>query len=149
MGHSTSSGRAGETRNAAMDILKKTIRQASTANNLTAYNQVNGKAIESLTNEEKMVRALLTDELLNRGELIYDRGTGENVRNTAGDRVVYDEQREASYRIHRIYNQVAVDGTTHRAAEADVYRDGQWRPVINIQRRVDIAKLISRRRKGT
>ena len=147
MGHSTGSGRVGP-ENAGISLLQSRVRNSQTNQLMGAYNQLADKPIREMTNEEKMVRAILIDELTERGQLIVDAKTGEYVKNTTGDHVVFDSEKNRSYRVGRagiVQNVASGKETTSR--EAEFYFNGQWVEVKNLQTKVKVAKLAERSRR--
>ena len=127
-------------------LLQGAVGKARTDLLMQAYNMVNRKRLQDMTNEEKMVRAVATDELAKRGALLYDPKDESFHKNTGKGTIIYDPERERSYRINgiRVENYGTEKGTT--VAIADFYYNGNWHEVRNINIRMELAKK-SRRRK--
>ena len=152
MGRGTSKAAGGSARkkttNAVRGIalLQGAVGKARTDLLMQAYNMVNRKRLQDMTNEEKMVRAVATDELAKRGALVYDPKDESFHKNTGKGTIIYDPERERSYRINgiRVEHYGTEKGIT--VAIADYYYNGKWHVVRNDHIRAELAKKARRRR---
>ena len=141
-------GSSGAKTNAGISLLKGRVSEATTGQLNSVYDTLAKKDIAKMTNEEKMVRAVVIDELAERGKIIVDAKTGDYVKNTSGDRVVFDSEKGRSYRVGKMGTvQNVSTGKETAKAEAEFYFGGKWVPVKNIQTQVNVAKLLKKQRR--
>lgn len=110
-------------------LLGTTIENASTRELTGAYDQLNKTAFTKLSQEERMVKSLVTDELYRRGTLISDRATDEPVKNTKGYNILFDESTGNSYRIDGVEHRHLGGMNTVPIAKASYLFRGEWKPV--------------------
>lgn len=125
-------------------ILQQEVSKSRTQDLLQAYNQLQRKDIAKMTNEEKMVRAVLTDELAERGNLLYDYAEMEYKKNPeAPDNIVY--LNEKSYRVNDVRRR-GLGEKEKMVADADVYVKGKWVEVKNTQRLIQLASAFRKKK---
>ena len=134
-GDAKGSASGSDERNTGIKILQDTVANSRTNELLGAYNELKDKSLREMTNEEKMVRAVLTDELATRGEILYDPKTGNYDKAKDSKKIVYDN--EKSYRIDGIIT-VKDENETRKYADAYWYYNGKFSKVKNtaIQKRL-------------
>lgn len=118
-------------------LLQGAVGNARTDQLQSAWDALDKKPIASMSNEEKMVRAVTTDELSKRGKLIYDPKSSSYSK-TKEKNIVNTEDR--SYRVKGISLE-SQGGEAESVANAEMYYNGSWKPVKNFAIRKKIAEL--------
>ena len=140
-----SDGGGANERNTGIKILQDTVANSRTNELLGAYNELKDKSLREMTNEEKMVRAVLTDELAARGEILYDPKTGNYDKARDSKKIVYDN--EKSYRIDDIITVKDEDGT-RKYADAYWYYNGKFSKVKNLAIQKRLAQKYEEKKKS-
>lgn len=141
-----SSGAGKKTANTGIALLQGRVGEASTRQLMGVYDALKGKDIRDMTNEEKMVKAVVNDELIKREKLVYDAKTQEFVKNNQSKPVIYDEERERSYRVNNIHVEHYGTEKGVTVADADMFYNGQWVPIKSVNIRKRIASMARSRR---
>jgi len=123
---------------APISKLQQVVNKSRTSDLIGAYDQLADKRMAQMTNEEKMVRAVVTDELLHRGNLLYDPKTGNYDKYKKSNEVVF--YNEKSYRIKSIKKVEDNTGKKVEVADAEWYYNGKFSPVKNYPMLKDLAK---------
>lgn len=138
MGRGTSKIGGGGSSGAAImqspiSTLQATVASAQSRDLMSVYDTLGNRTMASLSNEEKMVRAVVIDELAERGNLIYDPKSGDYSKYNRPQEIVYDNGK--SYRINSVQQRSVFAGNnqyiTSDFADAELYYNGKWSPVKN------------------
>lgn len=124
-----------------ISTLQSTVAAAQTQQLMSVYDVLGNRSLASLSNEEKMVRAVVIDELAQRGNLIYDPKSGDYSKYNRPQEIVYDNGK--SYRINSVQQRSVFAGnnqyTTADFADAELYYNGKWGQVKNPTIQRDLA----------
>ena len=127
-------GAAAEIIQSPIATLQAAVADAQTRDLMGAYDLLKNKQLAKMSNEEKMVRAVVTDELAERGNLLYDPKTGNYAKYDKPQEIVYNDGK--SYRISGIENRSVYNFATNSYsdkafANAELYYNGKWAKVKN------------------
>ena len=139
-------GSSGISAPSGISALQGFVANARTSDLMGAWNTLYKKDMRSMTDEEKMARAVTTDELASRGAIAYDGKSQEFVRNTTGKTVVYDANEQKSYRVDAIKKESYGGTSTTTVADTSVLYGGKWIPVKNPDVREKVAEMYKKRK---
>jgi hypothetical protein len=124
-----------------ISTLQQTVAGARSGDLMGVYDTLGNRPLAGLSNEEKMVRAVVIDELAERGNLIYDPKSGAYSKYSRPQEIVYDNGK--SYRIKSVDQRSVFAGnnqyTTADFADAELYYNGKWAQVKNPTIQRDLA----------
>lgn len=150
-GRGSSSGKAGSGASAIKGLtdtpiskLQRVVSKSKTSDVIKAYDQLSQKETVQMTNEEKMVRAVVVDELLSRGNLLYDPKTGDYKKHQNANEIVFYNGK--SYKIKGVEKVESQTGEMVEFAEAEFYYNGKFSPVKNYPIRKSLAKEYTKKR---
>ena len=117
-----------------ISTLQSTVAAAQTQQLMSVYDVLGNRSLASLSNEEKMVRAVVVDELAERGNLIYDPKSGDYSKYSRPQDIVYNDGK--SYRISSIEQRAVYNPSTNSYsdkdfAKAELFYNGKWAAVKN------------------
>lgn len=124
-------------------FLKGELSKQSTKTLMSAYDELKGKSFAKMTDEEKMLRATVMDELEKRGKIVMDSATGDYVENKTGKKIVSMQVQgmDRSYRVNQIHK--TPDGKYY--ADAEVLVNGRWTTVKGWELQKRIAQAARRK----
>lgn len=122
----------------AIATLQQAVNKRTDSELMTIYKLYGNANLAKLTNEEKMVRAVAIDELLERGKLYDDRSTGEIFKASPNETFV--RHNDKSYKITKMWTVENEDGKSHKMVEAQTLVNGKWGAVQGYDLRKTLAK---------
>ena len=117
-------GKSSSKSNGGIATLQRAVSERTDSELMTIYKLYGNTNLAKLTNEEKMVRAVAIDELLERGKLYDDRTTGEIFKASPNETFV--RHNDKSYKITKMWTVKNEDGKSHRMVEAQTLVNGKW-----------------------
>ena len=129
--------------------LQDVTRNSRTSDLVSAFDVLNPKPIYQMTNEEKMVRAVVIDELSQRGNIIYDPKQGKYTKYNKPEQVVNTEDR--SYRVDKAEKRSVYIGNNNyqekEFADCEYFYNGKWIKVKNPNTERTVAELFKEKKK--
>ena len=129
--------------------LQDVTRNSRTSDLVYAFDMLNPKPISQMTNEEKMVRAVVIDELSQRGNIIYDPKQNKYTKYNKPEQVVNTEDR--SYRVDKVEKRSVYTGNNNyqekEFADCEYFYNGKWIKVKNPKTERNVADLFKEKKK--
>lgn len=139
----------GNTKNNGIARLQDVTRNSKTSDLTSVFDTLNPKPISQMTNEEKMVRAVVIDELSQRGNIIYDPKQGKYTKYNKPEQVVNTEDR--SYRVNKVEKRSVYTGNNNyqekEFADCEYFYNGKWLKVKNSNTERTVANLFKEKKK--